>query len=115
MSVTLMDIEHKDIPKLMKEFKKHFQNYMHIKFIKTKTLAQVGENKTAVVDIINVQINDTSKGGRGEENWTLQYAYDILKHPKEMDLCVQRWLLGFKTAKKKPTLDLPGYTSPTIN
>ena len=115
MSVTLMDIEYKDVPELMRIFKGFFPSHMHIKFLWQKTRAQITKDRTAVVTVINVKINDTKDGGEGEENWTLEYAYNILKHPKEMELCAKRWLDSFKNKKKKATLDLPGYIKPTIN
>jgi len=113
---TVLDIEYNDVPKLMTTFKSFFASHIHIKFKWQKVKAQVEENRTAWITVVNVKVNDTIKGGEGEENWRLDYAYTLLKQPKEMELCATRWLDGFKNAKKKSTLELPGYENAnTIN
>jgi len=108
-----MKIEYRQVSELMKNFTGYFPNHIHIKFLWTKTRAQVTAEETAVIPIIKVTINDTNKGGEGEEYWTLEYAYSLLKQPKEMELCVARWFKGFKNARRTPTLELPGYEKPT--
>ena|SRR6056300_1676377 len=96
-----MKIEYKEVPELLNIFKSYWSNNYHIKF--------EWRSSKDYIYLINVKVNDTDKGGQGEENWTLEYAYTILKSPKEMELCIKRWKDGFKNAKKKPTLDIEGH------
>ena len=96
-----MKIEYKEVPELLNIFKSYWSNNYHIKF--------EWRSSKDYIYLINVKVNDTDKGGQGEENWTLEYAYTILKTPKEMELCIKRWKDGFKNAKKKPTLDIEGH------
>lgn len=112
-----MDIEHKDVPELLKLFKTFWEPHYHIKFKWQPTWVQNGDDKTnqELVTLINVKVNDTDKGGEGEENWTLEYANTILKSAKEMDLCVKRWKDGFAKAKKESTLDILGHKGVTLN
>lgn len=114
-----MKIEYKEVPELLNIFKSYWSNNYHIKFEWKPTIVQVGERSSQVqrVTLVNVKVNDTDKGGEGEENWTLEYAYTLLKTPKEMELCIKRWKDGFKNAKKKPTLDIEGHKveSSTLN
>jgi hypothetical protein len=96
-----MKIEYKEVPELLNIFKSYWSNNYHIKFEWRSSLDYLY--------LINVKVNDTDKGGQGEENWTLEYAYTVLKTPKEMELFIKRWKDGFKNAKKKPTLDIEGH------
>jgi len=105
-----MKIEYKEVPELLNIFKSYWANNYHIKFEWKPIAYYMKDNAQMVRDtVINVKVNDTDKGGQGEENWTLEYAYTILKTPKEMELCIKRWKDGFKNAKKKPTLDIEGH------
>lgn len=112
-----MKIEYKEVPELLKTFRSFWTGNYHIKMTWQPTMVQVGENPKDVrmVTLINVKVNDTNIGGEAEENWTLEYARTILKEPKEMDLCINRWRDGFAKAKKKPTLDILGHKNITLN
>lgn len=102
-----MKIEYEDVPKLLTIFKSYWSKKYHIRFAWGPIQARSEDTKAIVhIDVINVKINDTILGGQGEENWTLEYAYTILKNSKERELCVKRWKDGFKNAKKVPTLDI---------
>lgn len=108
-----MDIEYKDVPELMNLFKRFFPKHFHIKF--SWAPMNIWDNGTVKrATVINVKVNDTEKGGEGEENWLLSYAYTLLKNPKEMDLCAKRWLDAFVAAKRKATLDILGHKNVTI-
>jgi hypothetical protein len=97
----------------MKSFKKFFDPNFHIRFNWVPT--KVNHNGTLRrTTVINVKVNDTKNGGEAEENWLLDYAYTLLKQPKEMDMCAKRWLEAFKNVKKKATLDILGHVGVTI-
>lgn len=103
-----MNIEFKEVPDLMNAFKKFFPAYFHITFKWMPCDAELnGEVKR--ITVINVVINNTRDGGAAEENWLLEYAYSLLKNPKELDACAQRWLTAFANAKRKATLDILGH------
>lgn len=106
-----MKIEHKEVPELLKIFRSYWARNYHIGMKWQPIMAQIGEDKNHVqrITVINVKVNDTDLGGEGEENWTLEYAYTLLKTPKEMETCIKRWKDGFKNAKRKSTLDIGGH------
>jgi hypothetical protein len=105
-----MDIKYQDIPELLKIFTSYWPSKYHIKMEHKRVWAE-----NAFICVIYVRINDTEKGGEGEEHWLLEYANDIFKKPKEMELCIKRWHTAFAKAKAKPTLDILGSTNETIN
>jgi hypothetical protein len=110
-----MDIEFKDVKKLMTLFKSFFSAKYHIT-MEWKPVMTTYNCTEALkrVQVVTVRINDTIKGGEGEENWTLDYAQVLLTQPKEMDKCVKRWLSSFAKAKRKATLDILGHKNVTI-
>ncbi len=103
-----MNIEFKDVPDLMNAFKKFFPSYFHISFKWMPCMAQIGE-EVKQVTVIQVVVNNTKDGGAAEENWLLEYAQTLLKNPKELDACANRWLTAFANAKRKATLDILGH------
>ena len=110
-----MGIEFKDVPQLMNCFKKFFPAHYHIAFKwQPMDVAYNGDGDTKRVIVINVKVNDTQKGGEGEENWLLDYAQVLLTQPKEMDECAKRWLKSFAEVKRKSTLDILGHKDVTI-
>lgn len=105
-----MKIELKEVPALVESFRKFFPAHFHINFKWMPTEVMDAETKSIKrITVINVKVNDTQKGGEAEENWLLEYAYTLLKYPKEMDKCGERWLAGFANAKKQATLDILGH------
>ena len=110
-----MDIEFKDVPGLMNLFKSFFPAHFHIAFKwQPMDVAYNNEGHTKRVQVINVKVNDTQRGGEGEENWLLEYASTLLTQPKEMDECAKRWLKSFAEVKRKSTLDILGHKGVTI-
>lgn len=104
-----MDIEFKDVPQLIDIFKKFFPPHYHIYFRWMLANVKDEHGNLKITTVINVKINDTKDGGEAEENWLLDYAYTLLKHPAEMDKCAQRWLTAFNNRKKVATLDILGH------
>lgn len=103
-----MDIEFKDVPELMRVFRKFFPNYFHIKFEWTSVLADINGHAEQR-RVIRVEVNDTEKGGAAVEHWLLSYARVLLKDSKEMDKCAKRWLDAFQNIRRESTLDILGH------
>lgn len=106
-----MKIETKSLGTLMDILKSNFDSKHYIKMeVIRRKLKQDSEE---TVQLIEVKIS--APIGTGTEHWTFEYAYELLKKPKEMDLCIKRWSEAFAIAKWKPTLNLEGYTSVNNN
>jgi hypothetical protein len=94
-----MELEYRNLDELHKIFKSYFPNHYYIKFD-----WQLLEGVTKKLRIIQVTVSNTLQGGEGVERWSLEYAATIFTQPKEMELCVKRWLDAFSEVKK-PTLN----------
>lgn len=91
-----MNIEYREIPELARIFRSYFPEhyFIELKWIYDPYL------KTGLVE---VEVRNTLVSGAGKETWGLEYARDILKKPKEMEGCIDRWFKAFNIAKTKKT------------